>query len=121
MIIGAFVLIFMIYSMVFLPLLNWVTSLTDSIDAKTLAIILTLLMVTVSGFGAYFQLRLFWSFFIKDPAKNIVTTQITLAVFYAAIVINMGVLDTINKNAVLIESSQKSIHNLNEQVKIRPH
>lgn len=107
---------FILYILAFIPLVSWMSQALNSWDATTLAVMITLTTVVVSLFGAYFQVRLFVSYFVQDNAKVIKATIAVLALFYTGTFLSMGFMDTVDQNTKQVESGQKSLYKLNERL-----
>ena len=114
--VGAVLSVFILFIAVVVPFINWVASITDNWGPRTIAISMTIFMILISAFGAYFQIRIFISYFVKEEAKTVKSTKTVLALFYLVAVINMGVMGTIDNSTKRLESSQNNIHNFNKKV-----
>jgi len=108
---------FLLYGMIFIPFISWLTSITDSWNSTAIAIFITVVTIVVSSFGAYFQVRLFISYFTQNQKKALRITIITLSIFYIAAIVNMGFIGTVDKSSRSIEFGQQKIHDFNENIK----
>ena len=114
--VGAVFMMMVLFVVIFVPFINWVTSITDSWNSQIIAILITILMIAISAFGAYFQIRLFISYFVKEKLKAQRVTTTFLSLFYLAAIINMGVTGTVDHRTKQLESTQKGIHNFNDKM-----
>lgn len=92
-----------------------INSIVNSFNAYTLSFLSTVLMLAISGFGAQFQLKLFISTFIQDSALIKKYTFIAISAFYLIMMINMGLVDTVDTMSKEIHNTQKSIFNFSEK------
>lgn len=106
----------MFYGVVFVPFMNWLTTTMSSIDPFWTSALFTTAMILVSAFGASFQLRLFFSYFWEDEQRVWKATRLALVAFYSLLLLNIGYLNKINKNAAAIEKTQKTIEQFNDKV-----
>lgn len=109
-------MVFLLYGMIFVPLINWFTSVTSSVDPFWTSVSITTIMILVSAFGVNFQLKLFYSYFWNDTKRTAKASMITLGVFYALILANIGYLHKLNENAVRIEQGQKTLERFNQNL-----
>ena len=109
------------FVLILVPLINWIASITDGWDPQVIAVIMTLFMIILSAFGAYFQLRIFISYFIKEINTAKKLANISLGLFYLATIVNMGFMETITESTQHLESTQKSIHEFNKKVQKLDH
>lgn len=115
-VIRPFVALFLLYSMVFIPFIGWLSSVANSIDPFWTAIWLTLIMTGISSLGAHFQLKLLFSRFLDDQEKVQRISNVALFGFYLVILVNIGLINTIHDNENRIKETQQSIERLNNQL-----
>ncbi len=85
-----------------------INSIVNSVNAYSLSFVSTLLMLGISGFGSLFQIKLFISTFIEDSTLVKKYTLIGISAFYLIMMINMGLVGTINNMSKSIHNVQKS-------------
>ena len=114
--IAVILIVFMLFTAVFVPFINWANHVVAGWNPTAIAIVMTIFMIVVSAFGAYFQLRIFISYFVKEHSRVKRSSTIFLTLFYISAVINMGLLGTIKINTEHFKSSQQKIKKLNQSV-----
>lgn len=98
-----------------------VNSFIQGMDPWWSAVGISATMIIVSAIGAHFQVNLFVSHFVQDSSKKTKITVTSLAIFYGAMMINMGLVNTIEKNSTKIQSTQKSMDTFNSSLQRKFH
>lgn len=86
-----------------------VSSFINSFDAYTLAFISTTIMILTSGLGSIFQIKLFVSTFKTDAKEIQKLSIIFVGLFYAIMVVNMNIVDTVGKLSYSIKNKQEAL------------
>ena len=105
--------------MFLVPFIDWINSIVADVDPYMTAIGLTLSMIFISAMGAYFQVRIFVATLVKDVARHKTVTLTVLGVFYGAMIVNMGIVNTIENSSTEIKKVQRGFDMFNRSIQER--
>lgn len=105
---GYIQILFLSY-IVLVPTIIGVSNFISSLNAYTVAFLLSASLIIVSAFGSYLQVSLFISAFEKQTSKIALKSFSFVAIFYTAMMVNMNIVNTVETNAQKIAQTQKSV------------
>ena len=107
------VISYLVFIGVGVPMINQFSIWISSVDTYNIALLLTISMIFISLMGVVFQLQIFISEFVQESQKAEKLLYLSIGAFYLAMIVNMGVVNTIENSSLKMQGIQTEIMDSN--------
>ena len=107
---------FLVFMMIGIPMINQFSIWISSVNTYNIALLLTISMIFISLMGVIFQLQILISEFVQESKKAKKLLYVSIGAFYLAMIVNIGVANTIENSSLRMQGIQTEIMDSNTKL-----